>query len=211
MAENRIMPRELQQVNLGHQRKPIHMPIAPLCVRRMELEKENRRPEFSSPCDEGKKITATLSFDASSHQLLLGSSPSIVGGLVSSLNTNGCSRNYVEKSTRRSLEDGQYEAKSIDDAAGQATSRQPRILRYRETIESLFCLNAQSSEEHKELCRDVVDGPLADDAGTWRRILELSAWGISPTSPRGTSDVTYYDCALILQAKSLLVSLIMKR
>jgi hypothetical protein len=54
----------------------------------------------------------------------------------------------------------------------QSTRR--RVLRYRETMESLFCLTLKCSSEHWQLCREIVDGSLADDASTWRRVLQLA-------------------------------------
>ena len=49
-----------------------------------------------------------------------------------------------------------------------------RVLRYRETLESLFCLTSESSEEHRQLCRSIVDGQSVDDAETWLRVLDMA-------------------------------------
>lgn len=49
-----------------------------------------------------------------------------------------------------------------------------RVLRYRETMESLFCLTSKCSSEHWQLCRDIVEGEMADDAFTWLRVLQLA-------------------------------------
>lgn len=47
------------------------------------------------------------------------------------------------------------------------------VLRSRETIESVFGLTNQSSEEYRQLCHVVAEGGRSDDAATWRRLLEL--------------------------------------
>ena len=49
------------------------------------------------------------------------------------------------------------------------------VLRYRETMEGLFSITSDSSEEYQQLCRDIVDGHLADDAASWCRVLELAS------------------------------------
>jgi len=59
-------------------------------------------------------------------------------------------------------------------ATTAANSLTPRVLRYRETAESLFCLTSESSEEHRQICSDIVDGHLVDDAGAWCHVLVLA-------------------------------------
>ena len=58
---------------------------------------------------------------------------------------------------------------------GPSTSTKKRtILRYGETTESLFCLTNESSEEHRQLCRSIVEGTHTDDPSTWRQVLEMA-------------------------------------
>ena len=57
-------------------------------------------------------------------------------------------------------------------ASSRSISR--KVLRYRETLEGLFCVTADSSEEYRQLCSDIVDGHLADDAASWCRVLEIA-------------------------------------
>ena len=45
--------------------------------------------------------------------------------------------------------------------------------RHRETADSVFGLSNHSSDEYRQLCRNVADGR-CDDAGSWRRLLELA-------------------------------------
>lgn len=59
--------------------------------------------------------------------------------------------------------------------APKKNSTHRRVLRYRESMESLFCLTKESSDEYRQLCIDIVEGGLADDAATWRRVLELAS------------------------------------
>jgi serine/threonine-protein kinase TTK/MPS1 len=57
-----------------------------------------------------------------------------------------------------------------------------RVLRYGETMESLFCLSENSSPEMQQLCLEICDGTLADDTSAWRCVLELAE------KERSTSD-----------------------
>lgn len=69
-------------------------------------------------------------------------------------------------------------------------STRRRVLRYRETMESLFCLTSKCTSEHWQLCRDIIDGTLVDDALTWSRVLKLATAqngkNRSPTSTNTT-------------------------
>jgi len=42
-----------------------------------------------------------------------------------------------------------------------------RVLRYGESIDSLFCLSESTTSQHRRLCRDIAEGPLADDPSAW--------------------------------------------
>lgn len=50
-----------------------------------------------------------------------------------------------------------------------------RVLRYGETMESLFVLDKECTDEHWKLARSLADGSAADNANVWRRILHLLA------------------------------------
>lgn len=59
-------------------------------------------------------------------------------------------------------------------SSSNSTSRLARrVLRYGETMESLFALDEESTDEHWKLARSIADGSAADDAKAWRRILHL--------------------------------------
>lgn len=50
-----------------------------------------------------------------------------------------------------------------------------RVLRYGETIDSLFCLAENTTSQHRRLCRDIAEGPLADDPSAWLRVVLAAA------------------------------------
>lgn len=49
-----------------------------------------------------------------------------------------------------------------------------RVLRYGETIESLFCLNDDCETHHRTLCQEICCGEKSSDVGAWREALKLS-------------------------------------
>jgi serine/threonine-protein kinase TTK/MPS1 len=67
-------------------------------------------------------------------------------------------------------------SRRLSPSPGPITSstKKRTVLRYGETTESFFCLINESSEEHRQLCRGIVEGTLSDDSSAWRRVLELA-------------------------------------
>ncbi len=53
--------------------------------------------------------------------------------------------------------------------------RRRSVLRFGETTEFLFCITSESSHEHRQLARGIVDGSLADDPKAWEQVLKLTA------------------------------------
>ena len=49
-----------------------------------------------------------------------------------------------------------------------------RILRYGETVDSLFCLTDASDSRHRKLCTEICSGEKSNDAAAWRKALEFS-------------------------------------
>jgi serine/threonine-protein kinase TTK/MPS1 len=49
-----------------------------------------------------------------------------------------------------------------------------RVLRSAETVDSLFCLSSRTSHEHKTLCQQIANGPLANDAASWCCAVEVA-------------------------------------
>jgi hypothetical protein len=63
---------------------------------------------------------------------------------------------------------------SVFAVTSTASSRLARrVLRYGETMESLFALDKDSTDDHWKLARSIADGSLADDVKAWRRMLHL--------------------------------------
>jgi len=50
-----------------------------------------------------------------------------------------------------------------------------RVVRYGETIDSLFCLQEDSCEGHNDLCNEIANGNKADDPRSWRKVLEMAS------------------------------------
>jgi len=56
-----------------------------------------------------------------------------------------------------------------------SSSIRNRILRYGETIDSLFCLAEDCSEEHRNLCNDIVNGIKTEDTEAWKIVLDYAS------------------------------------
>lgn len=57
----------------------------------------------------------------------------------------------------------------------QTPNKNRSVLRYGETVESLFCLSTESGEQHRQLCRGIIEGSLAENPSTWRKVLKLAS------------------------------------
>jgi serine/threonine-protein kinase TTK/MPS1 len=64
----------------------------------------------------------------------------------------------------------------------QTPNKTRSVLRYGETVESLFCLSKTSSEQHRQLCKSIIEGSLADTPSTWRKVLEFASEGNTSTA-----------------------------
>jgi hypothetical protein len=60
-----------------------------------------------------------------------------------------------------------------------------RVLRYGETIDSLFCLTENTSSQHQRLCRDIAEGPLADDPSAWVRVVQAATMEVAKNNEKG--------------------------
>ncbi|CAJ1935003.1 unnamed protein product [Cylindrotheca closterium] len=72
--------------------------------------------------------------------------------------------------------------KTPSSALRKSASKPHRVLRYGESMESVFCLSQGSTERHRSLCEGIADGSLADDPSAWRKVLELAARSASSSS-----------------------------
>lgn len=148
-------PRRPPSSMSSDQRKPVQFPLIPPLPPSNSYEKENQRqPEALSR-------STDVSINKTSR-----------GSLTLTLTPQ--SRNY---STRQPL--SAHRASSLGSSPplprrnSQGSKR--RVLRYGETIESLFCLTEHTTPDHRRLCHDIVEGPLADDAASWLCVLEAAS------------------------------------
>jgi len=77
-------------------------------------------------------------------------------------------------------DNGEHTSNSISSNISYTKSYE-RVLRYGETVDSLFCLsttadnnNSEGGEYHKTLCLSICNGDKSYDVNVWREALELS-------------------------------------
>ena len=74
---------------------------------------------------------------------------------------------------------------SISSILSSQTTKNERVLRYGETMDSLFCLNTAMGDEtndnnnndeerHKTLCQEICSGTKSNNVVAWKEVLELS-------------------------------------
>ena len=70
---------------------------------------------------------------------------------------------------------------SISSILSSQTTKNERVLRYGETMDSLFCLNTamghetnDEEERHKTLCQEICSGTKSNNVVAWKEVLELS-------------------------------------
>lgn len=67
---------------------------------------------------------------------------------------------------------------SIGSNLSFTTKSSDRVLRYGETVDSLFCLQEKSDFEHRKLCEEICSGEKCDDAATWREAMQMTLGSI---------------------------------
>ena len=77
-------------------------------------------------------------------------------------------------SSHASSRKGEENTSSSVSSAISYTQTFDRVLRYGETIESLFCLSDDCEAHHRTLCKEICCGDKSSDAGAWREALKLS-------------------------------------
>jgi len=134
------------------------------------------------PPNGGKKATMTSSLSSSTPSSLSSSSP-LFGAVTG-------------KSTTASI--------GLEKQRGGRS-----VLRFGETVESLFGITKQSSLEHKRLAKGIADGSLADDPQAWRQVLQLASQETltltsttNSTNHHGTTDAT--DSSIRLHRRATL-------
>lgn len=80
-----------------------------------------------------------------------------------------------------------------------------RVLRYGETIDSLFCLTENTNSQLRRLCRDIAEGPSADDSNAWLRVVQAATKEVAKsadTSEKGE----IFKWPLLLECNNILCS-----
>ena len=148
-------PRRPPSSRGSDQHKPLQFPLIPPLRPSNSYEKENQRqPEALS-----------RSTDVSSSKAATARGSSLL---------TPQSRNYL---THQPL--SAHGATSLGSSPvlprRNSQGHKRRVLRYGETIESLFCLTEQTTSDHRRLCCDIVEGPLADDVTSWLSVVEAAS------------------------------------
>ena len=83
------------------------------------------------------------------------------------------------KKSNNNGDNGEHTSNSISSNISYTKSYE-RVLRYGETVDSLFCLtisadnNSEGGDYHKKLCLSICNGDKSYDVNVWREALELS-------------------------------------
>lgn len=70
-----------------------------------------------------------------------------------------------------------FSSSPLPRTSSKTPNKSRSVLRYGETIDSLFCLSRKSTEQQRQLCKNIIEGSLADSPSTWRRVLEMASEG----------------------------------
>jgi hypothetical protein len=159
-------------------RRSLQVPMIPPLPSSLNLDKENQRQtSMARPDSNSNSSTAA----AGSHSLHRSVSTPIKEGTLSA--SSPFSSSYSQshshsRSPHRSPSPSVFPLASLTSSTpgGSSSSRLARrVLRYGETMESLFALDKECTDEHWKLARSLVDGSASDDANAWMRILHLLA------------------------------------
>jgi hypothetical protein len=159
-------------------RRSLQFPMIPPLPSSLNLDKENQRQTSMARPDSNSHSNTAV---AGSHSLHRSASTPIKEGALSA--SSPFSSSYSQSHSRsplRSPSPSVFPLASLTSSTpGAITSSSSRlarrVLRYGETMESLFALDKECTDEHWKLARSLVDGSAADDANAWLRILHLLA------------------------------------
>jgi hypothetical protein len=149
-------PRRPPSSRGSDQRKPLHFPLIPPLRPSNSYEKENQRQPEALSRGTDVSVASSKSTARGSH-------------LLTPQSRNYLSHQPVSAHGETSL----GSSPALPRRNSQGSKR--RVLRYGETIESLFCLTEQTTSDHRQLCRDIVEGPLADDVTSWLSVVEAAS------------------------------------
>ena len=167
-------PRRPPSTMGSEQRIPLQFPLIPPLPHSNSYGKENQRQSEAQ-----SRTNPTDSLKKTAHRS--GSSPSHTPQSRTALSRQPLSVN------RRASADGASPAQLLPRRFSQGGKR--RVLRYGETVESLFLLTEQTSAEHRRLCQDIVEGPLSDDASSWLRAIQAASQRVAKNQDIGEQGV----------------------
>ena len=124
-------------------------------------------------------------------------SPSQLGGFSSSsLTLTPQSRNSTLGLKPLSAQRESYLSSSPSQPVMRRHSQgsKRRVLRYGETVESLFCLAENSTLQHRTLCRDIAEGPLADDPSAWLRVVQAATKEVAKNADNKEQGEKLFSC-----------------
>lgn len=145
----------------SEQRKTLQFPLIPPLPPSNAYEKENQRqPDASSRSRNTDVVVNNKTTLATRNN-------------TSTLTLTPKSRN--SSSSHLSLSSSLMEQSPASLPRRNSNGSKLRVLRYGETIDSLFLLDNETTAEHHQLCRDIADGRSADDASSWLRAVQAAS------------------------------------
>jgi len=160
-----------------HIKKSLKIPTIPRFPSSLARDKENQRQQLTknnsspSPFSSSRSTKPSQSVLSTNNELSYSSG---AGVLLPSLKPPAYDRGNLPQSSRhyRPLHNSSDDYSPSKSSCSSLSRR--RVLHFGESLESLFNLDSNCSEEHYRLCRAIVDGISVDDASVWRRVVELS-------------------------------------
>jgi hypothetical protein len=157
-------------------RRSLQLPMIPPLPSSLNLDKENQRQTSMARPDSNSHSSTAAAGSQSLHRSA--STPIKEGTLSTSSPFSSSYSQSHSRSPHRSPSPSVFPLASLTSSTPGASSSSRlarRVLRYGETMESLFALDKECTDEHWKLARSLVDGSAADDANAWLRILRLLA------------------------------------
>lgn len=153
----------------SEQRKPMQFPLIPPLPHSTKYDKENQR----QPEGQNRSANTTLSSSAQKPTTL---TP------TTSLRKNKDSSSVPALRPLGAHREAPHSLSlSVQPFVARRNSQGRRVLRYGETIDSLF-LSQHSSPQHQRLCRDIAEGPLADDATSWLVAVQTASEAVAKSA-----------------------------
>lgn len=150
-----------RRTGVSDQRKPMQVPLIPPLPPSNAYDKENQRQaEAQSRSSSSQKTSKQQQRSLSSSLSLTPTSRSSSLGL---------------KPLSAHRESHLKSSPSQPVVRRHSHGSKRRVLRYGETVDSLFCLEeGTTSSQHLQFCRDIAEGPLADKPSAWLRVVQAA-------------------------------------